>query len=107
MSYLNFTSRGRASRSEYLITIIIVSLAGLSTGDISEYASENIIVALLLFAISIFLIWVGFAVGARRCHDLGHNGFWQLIPFYVIWMAFVKGTDGENEYGPDPSRELE
>ena len=47
-------------------------------------------------------MWVYYAVGAKRCHDLGYNGWLQLIPFFQLALAFKPGVVGENEYGPDP-----
>lgn len=43
--------------------------------------------------------WFWFAQGARRCHDLGKSGWWQLIPFYIFWMLFQKGDYFKNQYG--------
>ena len=43
--------------------------------------------------------WVWFAQGAKRCHDLGKSGWWQLIPFYIFWMLFMKGDYFKNQYG--------
>ena len=48
------------------------------------------------------ILWIMFAQGAKRCHDMGHNGWWQLIPFYVFWMIFQDGDMGTNEYGDNP-----
>lgn len=55
-----------------------------------------LILGLLYYICSIY-------VSVKRCHDLGHNGWWQLIPFYGIWIAFVAGDEEENEYGPNPN----
>ena len=68
---------------------------------------DNILVNIIIIALAILSIWISVATNTRRCHDLGHNGFWQLIPFYGIWMGFVKGTEGENEYGPDLHDEIQ
>lgn len=45
----------------------------------------------------------------RRFHDLNRSGWWvlfSLIPFINlivgIYAGFFKGTDGPNQYGPDP-----
>lgn len=40
------------------------------------------------------------AQGAKRCHDRGNSGFYQIIPFYGLWMLFA-----ESNYGPNPKGE--
>ena len=49
------------------------------------------------------------AVGARRLHDIGRTGWWQLIglvPFIgvlVLIIFFVLDSNpGDNKYGPNP-----
>ena len=99
-----FSFSGRARRTEYWIKYFVVSILGYVLEALSE-AADGIGSAILIIVLSVLMIWVGLAVGARRCHDLGHNGFWQLIPFYGIWMAFVNGQPGPNEYGDNPKGE--
>lgn len=98
-----FSFSGRARRTEYWLTYIVVSILGYLITDLSETV-DSVGSSILFLALSIIIVWVGLAVGARRCHDLGHNGFWQLIPFYVIWMAFINGQPGPNEYGENPRK---
>jgi len=55
-------------------------------------------------------IWVGIAAHAKRCHDRDRTGWFQLIALIpvigVIWLlvelGFLKGSEGENRFGPDP-----
>jgi uncharacterized membrane protein YhaH (DUF805 family) len=59
--------------------------------------------------------WIGFILllpgyllisqGAKRCHDLGKSGWWQLVPFYGLMMFFSAGDFGPNEYGDNPKGE--
>ena len=99
-----FSFSGRARRTEYWITYFAVSILGYVLEALSE-SVDGVGGAFLIVLISVLNIWVCLAVGARRCHDLGHNGFWQLIPFYGIWMAFANGQPGPNEYGENPKGE--
>lgn len=99
-----FSFSGRARRTEYWLVYSVVTILGYVLDALAEYA-EGTLSALLFVLGTILIIWIGFAAGARRCHDLGHNGFWQFIPFYGIWMGFVNGQPGPNEYGENPKGE--
>lgn len=46
--------------------------------------------------------WFIWAQGAKRCHDRGNSGWFQIIPFYGLWMLFAEGETGTNEYGNSP-----
>jgi len=56
------------------------------------------------------LLWILFALAARRYHDLGKPASRLLLlllpligPIVVLFdLAFRKGTEGDNPYGPDP-----
>jgi uncharacterized membrane protein YhaH (DUF805 family) len=90
-----FSYKGRIRRLEYGITLIIFYLGIVFIGGMAEAEETLGILALPLY-------WVYIVQGAKRCHDLGNSGWYQLIPFYFFWMIFAKGDDGINEYGPNP-----
>lgn len=84
--------KGRSSRSEYwwwtLFTVIVTTvLSGVSNLD--SLASLAFLVPSI-------------AVGARRMHDVGHNGWWQLFPIYNIVLACRQSSSVMNKYGPPP-----
>ena len=97
-----FSFRGRARRSEWWGVGIAVGLLSYAMDPILE-GDPSLLVSVIVLVLSVLMIWASIATNTRRCHDLGHNGFWQLIPFYGIWMGFVKGNIGSNEYGVDPT----
>ena len=82
---------------EYVLSLIIVGVFVLILGDIIERREE----IWYLFAIA-FLGWVKLAQGAKRCHDMGCNGWHQLIPLFDLLMLISEGEKGDNEYGQDP-----
>jgi uncharacterized membrane protein YhaH (DUF805 family) len=94
---------GRIRRTEYalslMLTVIInVILILFHIQQIAEYGEPS---GWLYFIY--FIVMAGmFSQGARRCHDLGNNGWMQLVPFYVLWMIFQEGQAGTNEYGESP-----
>jgi uncharacterized membrane protein YhaH (DUF805 family) len=56
----------------------------------------------ILFLLMIPIYWFQFAQGAKRCHDRGNSGWYQLIPFYPFWMLFGDSDPGLNKYGMNP-----
>ena len=90
-----FSFDGRIRRMEYGISFIIQTI-------VSQILSAMIIEIPGLFFLFIPVFWFGIAQGAKRCHDLGNSGWWQIIPFYGLWMLFQDGKPGTNEYGLNP-----
>ena len=93
------TFAGRATRSEfwwfYLFTFLVNWIAGLALGNM---------ISLIISLAFVLPLW---AAGARRLHDIGRTGWWQLIwlipligwIILIIWFA-KKSDDGPNDYGP-------
>ena len=100
-----FSYKGRIGRLEYWLTYygsFIFLIPMISIDEIVEKTDDNVIGLLLVLIrllLSIAWIWMLLATGAKRCHDRGNSGWFQIIPFYGLWMAFAPGDDGPNEYG--------
>ncbi|MDU1891864.1 MAG: DUF805 domain-containing protein [Dysgonomonas sp.] len=94
-----FSFYGRIRRMEYGISYCIMMAYAMLSGLIVGFSGmpEGMIYILMIPA-----YWFGWAQGAKRCHDRGNSGWYQLIPFYGIWMLFADSEYGENEYGPNP-----
>ena len=96
-----FSFNGRIRRLEYVLTFLAFYLYELPMELISEDdLSAGFAIVWLLLLIPV--LWIFYAQGARRCHDMNNSGWYQLIPFYALWMIFKKGDSGSNNYGDDP-----
>ena len=103
--------QGRARRAEYWWFALFLVLLGLGLAilDVAlfgftwdEYGPLNTVFSLATLVPS-------FSVGARRLHDTGRSGWWQLlllIPLIgviilIVWFA-TSGEKGDNRFGSDP-----
>ena len=98
-----FSFKGRIKRAEfawsYIITWIVDNIIMLFWSGMVENAEyPTISDAILLFIMLSPALWFYYAQRIKRCHDIGHNGWWQLIPFYTLWLLF-QISDGNNKYG--------
>jgi uncharacterized membrane protein YhaH (DUF805 family) len=92
-----FSFEGRIRRTEYGLSFIIYIFIYVIIKSIINDPSFG------LFALAyIPLVWFFWAQGAKRCHDRGNSGWYQIIPFYVLWLIFAEGDSTENEYGRSP-----
>lgn len=99
-----FSFSGRIRRLEFGLTYLIsiayqVPMRIMPEDTDSEGWAIFSIIWLLLF---IPYLWFAIAQNTKRCHDLGHSGWWQFIPFYGLWLLFQEGDSLANEYGPSP-----
>jgi len=90
-----FSFDGRIRRMEYGISFILYLFI---YSSIFTSLRNNSFASLLYIP----LIWFILAQGAKRCHDRGNSGWYQIIPFYILWMIFAEGDFNENEYGQSP-----
>ena len=92
-----FSFDGRIRRTEYGVSMIIYIIAYYGILFLIGSTESPLILVLL-----IPVLWFAIAQGAKRCHDLGNSGWFQLIPFYGLWMLFQDSERGENKYGLNP-----
>lgn len=97
-----FSFKGRIRRTEYGISFMAYYvwyfIISISMNE-SELSAEMSIFALITF---IPMIWFLLAQSCKRCHDRGNSGWYQIIPFYVLWLLFGDGEKGDNKYGNNP-----
>lgn len=91
-----FSFDGRIRRTEYGISFFIY----IFSYSLISVAIESYSFLSITFVTT--LLWFLWAQGAKRCHDRGNSGWYQIIPFYVFWMLFAEGDSTKNEYGNSP-----
>jgi uncharacterized membrane protein YhaH (DUF805 family) len=103
-----FVFDGRASRKAYWMFILfyyIFALAlGILAGIIKVITDYDLSFVGYIYAL-IFLI-PHIALLVRRAHDSNKSGWYILIPIYNIILLFLKGTEGDNEYGIDTNKTM-
>ena len=74
----------------------------------SSNLTENIVFIVFFVIPTLSSLFVGLAVTVKRLHDINRSGVHTLIAlipiiglvYLLIVCGFLKGTDGENAYGP-------
>lgn len=100
-----FSFKGRIRRLEYFLTLLIASVINIILSFFFEHLAYSVeyeaYIAIMILIFTPFT-WFTLAQGAKRCHDLGNSGFFQIIPFYGLWMLFQDSNQGDNKYGNSP-----
>lgn len=102
-----FSFDGRIRRLEYGLSYLIYLVFALPFNiylrmSENSYEGPSGTILVIFFILLIPFLWFLLAQGAKRCHDRGNSGWFQLIPFYSLWMLFADSENGPNEYGPNP-----
>ena len=124
MLWYLFAFEGRINRAKYwtFVALVLVfvlpalsAVAGLRSA--LEQLSDPVTIRVLEMGTGIVTLSIVLplqvsilAVGAKRWHDRNRSGWWVLIALVPVigplWTLVecgcLKGTEGENRYGPDP-----
>ena len=84
-NYINFS--GRATRAEYWWWFLFLVVAGVVLGIIDGVTG----IGVLRNTFNLATIIPSLALGARRLHDIGKSGWWQLLLFAIIvgWIILI------------------
>jgi uncharacterized membrane protein YhaH (DUF805 family) len=88
-----FSFDGRIKRAEYIVSFIITLFF---INIINEVIKKDGYGIIALGYIPCY--WILISQGAKRCHDLGKNGWWQIIPLYVLVLLIYEGDVIANKY---------
>jgi uncharacterized membrane protein YhaH (DUF805 family) len=97
---------GRASRKQYWMFILIFTVIYLVLAAIDAFLGMFVLAAIFNLA----LLIPSLSIAARRLHDTGRSGWWQLIIFLpligviVLLVFLVQDSHADNEYGANPKQ---
>lgn len=100
--YADFT--GRASRQDYWMFIVFYMIFLVLLGVLGAMLGTSLLTTLF----SLVILVPSISITARRLHDIGRSGWWQLIGLLpligliVMIIFLVQASDEDNEYGPGP-----
>lgn len=92
-----FSFHGRIRRLEFLLTLLV---AVITTGLILFFVAFDHPELYPFFTLPV--LWMVVAQAAKRCHDIGKSGWWQLVPFFNVWLLVAEGDTHPNAYGDSP-----
>jgi uncharacterized membrane protein YhaH (DUF805 family) len=100
-----FDFEGRVTRQTFWMFALWACVISIGIGIVGGMAGMPMLGSLFNLAI----LLPGLGLGARRLHDTGMSGWWQVVGFVPLigWLIIIvmlaqQGKTGPNEYGPDP-----
>ena len=123
--HLLFGFTGRIGRARYwlgqllqwaFLLVVVFALAIVDALDpaVLESDAARITVTIVLVAVLVIILLSQLALSVKRAHDRERTGVWAIlmlflalfVPFLgiwlLIWLGFLRGSTGPNQYGPDP-----
>ena len=97
--YADFS--GRATRKEYWMFVLVYLIFYVVLAMIDAFVGTMVLALILSLALAIPSI----SIAARRLHDTGRTGWWQLISIVpligviVLIVFLVQDSHPDNEYG--------
>ncbi|WP_299774887.1 DUF805 domain-containing protein [uncultured Pseudoteredinibacter sp.] len=100
--YADFS--GRARRKQYWMFVLFYFIFSIVVTIVDSILGT----AFLGMIFGLAMLVPSLAIGARRLHDTGRTGWWQLIALIpligmiVLIVFYVQDSHPDNDYGPNP-----
>ena len=109
---LGISISGRMNRGAYALRLLIMAVVSIVLESMAGPFQTPELILLLIIVASVYMTVYHIGIAARRLHDLGKSGWWQLvslIPFvnlaFGLYLLFFRGEEGDNRFGADPLAE--
>ena len=128
---LLFSFKGRINRAKWWLGVLILfvvqmvlwfvlaavfglsSMGAMDSSDPAamEAAMQQMSTMMIPVGILVLvMLYPALAVYTKRWHDRNKSGWWSLIIlipivgsiWFLVELGILRGTDGDNRYGPDP-----
>jgi uncharacterized membrane protein YhaH (DUF805 family) len=105
---------GRSGRREFWMFFFVNLIVGLvfSILGMIPFFGKLFFIASVLYFLAILVPSI--ALGIRRLHDTDKTGYLILLciipvagAIILLYLCYLEGTPGENQYGPEPKSEDE
>jgi uncharacterized membrane protein YhaH (DUF805 family) len=97
---------GRATRTQYWMFVLFYVIFYVVLAVVTQLIEIGSVLPVIY---SLALLIPSLSIAARRLHDTGRSGWWQLlvlIPLIggiVLIIFYVTESQGDNQYGPRPT----
>ena len=106
---LYFGIKGRIGRKTYILASLPLAAIHIAVSTYEQTQHPGVMYGPLTLGAILVLFWPGLALAIKRAHDRNRPAWFallMLVPLVNLWpmieLVFLKGTQGENQYGPDP-----
>jgi uncharacterized membrane protein YhaH (DUF805 family) len=97
---------GRATRTQFWMFLLFNLIFQVVLLVLAQFIDIGVA---LLGIYGLALMIPTLSINARRLHDTGRSGWWQLLVFVpiigpiVLLVFYVTESQGDNQYGPRPT----
>ena len=107
-----FGWNGRIGRLQWWLGGLVqaVILAMVAVLFVTGAGTKNFFLVVFSIPLLFIALWFGVCLTIKRLHDHNKSGFWFFLYFIpivgIIWQliecGLLRGTEGDNDFGPDP-----
>jgi uncharacterized membrane protein YhaH (DUF805 family) len=93
-----------------MLLAVVASVALATSGNDTGGGVKRVALMAIAILLLLLTLWFGIGLSVKRLHDHNKSGWWffaYFIPvlgfiWQVIECGLLRGSDGPNDYGPDP-----
>ena len=106
--WFSITFSGRLNRLPFFLIWALMMASSFVLGFLTEKFPNGLVIFATL-AVALYISIYQVSAFIRRLHDIDKTAWLTLLVFvpiinfiFVLYLFFVKGTQGANQYGADP-----